>query len=280
MSDPKRLFDDGADDLGKALLRAGKTLDEEQARDRKLALLGAAGAAAAAAAATPSAAKGALHLVSAAALKWLGVGLLAAAVAAGGAAFFARSAPETAGRPEAAGGDAPPDTRKEASNTVNLEGNAAQLEPSGGPQSPDTGAAPAPTDGDPTGPRARIAAPSREAPHVEPKAPQSPAERASAASSPGESLSDEVAALKKAREALAAGRPKKALTELNIYDKRFRGGRLALEAEVLRIEALAQSGEGKAAAARAASFLAAHPSSPYAHRIRTIAEAPEHAASE
>ena len=65
MNDPKRLFDDGADELGRALLRAGRTLDAEQARDRKLAMLGAAGAAAAAAAAaTPSAAKGAVHLVS------------------------------------------------------------------------------------------------------------------------------------------------------------------------------------------------------------------------
>jgi hypothetical protein len=275
LSDPKRLFDDGADELGKALLGAGRTLDAEQARARKLAMLGAAGAAAATATAvgTKAAAKGALHLVSAAALKWLGIGLVAAAVATGGALYFARSGPEAKSPPGAAGGPALEAQNGDPSNSVISPLNTAQLTPPGGPSEPsaaDTGGAPAPAGESPEdpAPRAKAAAPVREAPHAEPKPSSSPG-------ASGESLAEEVTALKRAREALAAGRPNKALTELNIYDKRFRGGRLALEAEVLRIEALAQSGEGKAAAARAASFLSAHPSSPYANRIRAIAEGPK-----
>jgi hypothetical protein len=282
MSDPKRLFEDGADELGKSLLSAGRTLDAEQARARKLALLGAAGAAAATAVATPAAAaatKGAIHLVSAAALKWLGVGLVAAAVATGGALYFVSEAPEAQNRPEApaGGGPAPENPSRDPSNSVVTGSNTDPLKPPGDAPAGETGGAPAPIEGDPDvdAPRAKTSAPSREPPHAEPKTSPDPA-----ASPSGDSLADEVTALKRAREALAAGRPSKALIELNIYDKRFRGGRLALEAEVLRIEALAQSGEGKAAAARAASFLKAHPSSPYANRVRAIAEGPKGATSE
>jgi hypothetical protein len=280
MSDPKRLFDDGADDLTKTLLRAGRTLDAEQARERKLALLGAAGAGAAAAAAaavaTPSGVKGVLHLVSATALKWLGVGLLAAAAAVGGAAFFARPSPDAADRPEstAQGSEAPPGQNH--ANPVVLDPNTSHLIPSSEPS--ETGGAPTPGDQAGGATRPKVAAPSREAPAPEAKA--SAQSSGAAANSQGDSLTEEVMALKRAREALAAGRPKKALTELNIYDQRFRGGRLSLEAEVLRIEALAQSGERKAAAARAASFLSAHPSSPYANRVRAIAEGSKAPASE
>ncbi|MCC6554624.1 MAG: outer membrane protein assembly factor BamD, partial [Polyangiaceae bacterium] len=75
-----------------------------------------------------------------------------------------------------------------------------------------------------------------------------------------------------AREALAGGRARAALAALDAYSARFPGGRLALEAEVLRIEALAGSGEASAATALARAFLAAHPASPYANRLRPIAE--------
>ncbi|HLM76358.1 MAG TPA: hypothetical protein VK459_26815, partial [Polyangiaceae bacterium] len=188
--------------------------------------------------------------------------------------------PEAKSPPGAAGGPALEAQNGDPSNSVISPLNTAQLGPPGGPSEPsaaDTGGAPAPIEGDPDvdAPRAKASAPSREPPHAEPKTSPDPA-----ASPSGDSLADEVTALKRAREALAAGRPSKALIELNIYDKRFRGGRLALEAEVLRIEALAQSGEGKAAAARAASFLKAHPSSPYANRVRAIAEGPKGATSE
>lgn len=288
MSDPKRLFDDGADKLGKALLGAGRTLDAEQARARKLAMLGAAGAAAAATAVgTGAAAKSALHFVSVATLKWLGIGLVAAAVAAGGALLFARSGLNAEDSPEAraAAGQAP--EGGDSSNAVITDKNTIKLQPSpeASASAGEIADAPIPAEGDPaisaphtdtnTNTNTNNAAPSSKPHQVDPKAPPS-----SETGSSGESLVAEVTALKKAREALAAGRPKKALTELNIYDKRFRGGRLALEAEVLRIEALAQSGEGKAAAARAASFLSAHPSSPYANRVRAIAEGPKAAASE
>jgi hypothetical protein len=209
MSDPKRLFDDGADDLTKTLLRAGRTLDAEQARERKLALLGAAGAGAAAAAtaavATPSGVKGVLHMVSATALKWLGVGLLAAAAAVGGAAFFARPSPDAADRPEstAQGSEAPPGQNH--ANPVVLDPNTSQLIPSSEPS--ETGGAPTPGDQAGGATRPKVAAPSREAPAPEAKA--SAQSSGAAANSQGDSLTEEVMALKRAREALAAGRPKR-----------------------------------------------------------------------
>lgn len=300
-SDPKRLFDDGADDLSKSLLRAGRTVDVEQARRRKLAILGAAGAGAAAAAAvgTTSGAKGALQVVGAATLKWLGIGMVAAAVATGGAAYLVMSGAEPEKRPDQAAQAAAAESSiapgGDPSNPLINDPNAAALSPpSGAPAAEEmAGEAPLPAGEARPGSAPKTALPASPAANTgqtnnnnnTTKSPEgAPGASASGpgveAASAGENLTDEVMTLKRAREALAAGRPKRALIELNIYDKRFRGGRLSLEAEVLRIEAMAQSGDGKAAAARASSFLAAHPSSPYANRVRAIAEGSKQATGE
>jgi hypothetical protein len=56
------------------------------------------------------------------------------------------------------------------------------------------------------------------------------------------------------------------------YDERFHAGIFALEIEVLRIEALAASGDRAQARSRAATFLAANAKSPYAERVRSLIE--------
>ncbi|NUQ79892.1 MAG: outer membrane protein assembly factor BamD, partial [Polyangiaceae bacterium] len=191
----------------------------------------------------------------------------------GGALYVGLSSPGTPNRPGALtehGDRGPAIAAVSPSNTVILDTNTEQLKPSPAPGDNEMGGAPALSHSEPGAPQAKLAAPDQPV-HKSPPADTDTNTKPSPSAS-GESLAAEVAALQKAREALAAGRPKKALTELNIYTKRFRGGRLALEAEVLRIEALAQSGERKAAAVLAESFLAAHPSSPYANRVRAIAE--------
>jgi hypothetical protein len=90
-----------------------------------------------------------------------------------------------------------------------------------------------------------------------------------APSATGRSLAEEVASLDRARTALAAGGPAAALSELNRHEKEFPRGALAVEAMVLRIEALSRSNRA-AAVSLASGFLKAHPQSPYSARIRSL----------
>ena len=95
--------------------------------------------------------------------------------------------------------------------------------------------------------------------HAEPKPP---------AAAP---LSDELAALDAARTSLSHSDPGAALTALDAYTRNFPRGRLGLEAEVLRISALAKSGQTDAARKRAEAFLRGHPGSVLASRVRGYA---------
>jgi outer membrane protein assembly factor BamD (BamD/ComL family) len=54
------------------------------------------------------------------------------------------------------------------------------------------------------------------------------------------------------------------------YEARFPGGSLAQEATVLRIEALASQGDRQGASALGDRFVAEHPTSPYAARVRQL----------
>ena len=84
------------------------------------------------------------------------------------------------------------------------------------------------------------------------------------------SLAEEVAAIKSAKAALAAGNAGQSLHELDAYRSRFPRGRLVQEASVVRIEALLKSGDSAAANAMADRFLAANADSPYAARVHTL----------
>lgn len=83
-------------------------------------------------------------------------------------------------------------------------------------------------------------------------------------------LSDEVAALERARRALTEEDNATALKTLAAYDREFRRGALGPEAQVLRIEALLSSGKPAAGRALARRFLARNPSSPLAGRVRSL----------
>ncbi len=85
-------------------------------------------------------------------------------------------------------------------------------------------------------------------------------------------LSAELGALDAARSALAAGDASGALTQLDAYARNFPHGKLSLEAEVLRIDALAKSGQTAAARKRAEAFMKRHPDSVLASRVRAYAE--------
>jgi hypothetical protein len=82
-------------------------------------------------------------------------------------------------------------------------------------------------------------------------------------------LAEEVAALDRARRMVPL-RPEAAIELLDAYDRSFPHGDLAPEALVLRIDALVRSGRGAAAEALGAAYLAQHPRSPHAQRIRAM----------
>ncbi len=84
----------------------------------------------------------------------------------------------------------------------------------------------------------------------------------------GSSLQDEVAALDSARGALRSGQPRRALGHLADYSGRFPKGSLRLEAEALRIQALAASGNQAEASRRAKRILERSPNSVLASRLR------------
>jgi hypothetical protein len=92
--------------------------------------------------------------------------------------------------------------------------------------------------------------------------------RPAAAKAPADSLSRELTALDTARLRLAKGDTTGAQAALDQYGRSFPRGRLAMEAEVLRIDALARGGRTAAARSRAAAFLRNHPGSVLTPRVR------------
>jgi hypothetical protein len=82
------------------------------------------------------------------------------------------------------------------------------------------------------------------------------------------SLTRELAALDRARLALASGDARGVLGQLDAYQRSFPRGRLALEAEVLRIDALARVGRSSEARQHAQTFVRQHPNSVLATRVR------------
>ena len=89
------------------------------------------------------------------------------------------------------------------------------------------------------------------------------------AARPPVTLAHELSSLDAARGLLARGDATGALARLDAYGRAYPRGRLGLEAEVLRIDALDESGRSDAARARAQAFLQHHPHSVLAARVRT-----------
>jgi TolA-binding protein len=84
------------------------------------------------------------------------------------------------------------------------------------------------------------------------------------------SLTAELTALEGARRALLSHDYSQSLRLLDDYTHRFPKRKLASEATVLRIEALAARGDRDAAARIGRDFLQNHPNGPYAQRVRSV----------
>jgi hypothetical protein len=85
-----------------------------------------------------------------------------------------------------------------------------------------------------------------------------------------DTVAEEVAALDKARAALAAGDGSTALARLDAYERRYPRGTLAPEAAVLRVRALVKLGRSREARSAVEAFVRAHPGSPQASRLRSL----------
>jgi hypothetical protein len=87
---------------------------------------------------------------------------------------------------------------------------------------------------------------------------------------PKPGLSDELGSLDRARQALVAGDASRSLRLLDEYHRRFAKRKLGTEAAVLRIEALAASGQRARASELGAQFLSRHGNGPYGARVRSL----------
>jgi hypothetical protein len=251
--EPRRLRDESESALERALLGAGKSYPTSRdTRAKALAALGLAGSATlAAGTATAAVASSGSSFSAWLKLGWskvvVGVSLAGAASVPVGYYAWQHHRDAGAAHAPAAG----------AARTV------AAVEVA--PLPPPVEEAPAPAA---TAPAAEVA----EAPLPAPAPVRVRASKGAVAHS-SSSLSQELFALDRAREALADGNAPRALTLLDGYGKTHPRGRLELEAEVLRIDALAQDGRDGLARHRAMAFLRRHPNSLLAPRVRAHLDA-------
>jgi outer membrane protein assembly factor BamD (BamD/ComL family) len=129
------------------------------------------------------------------------------------------------------------------------------------------------TAGAPADPPPPVATVTAEAPADPPPAPATvaPAVRPPPSAAAKTSLAEEVALVERARAALRAGDLAAASAALDARDERFSRGALAEESEVLRVELASASGDRARAERLGRAFLARHPSSPHASRVRQLA---------
>ncbi|WP_437996057.1 hypothetical protein WMF26_33390 [Sorangium sp. So ce185] len=254
MSEPRRLLEESDSPLERALLSAGASYQTSpETRAKTLAALGIAGAAAlSASVAAPAAVSAAGTAVASSSvavkLGWTKilvalstVGVLAG-IPAGYLAWRGYQAPELVAVHRFGGALAGP-----------VERAAARPAPVAAPAP----APPAEAEPEEIPAPARAGSSGGAASRVDPK----PASSSAA-------LKAELSALDAARSTLASGNAQGALTLLDAYSKEHPRGRLGLEAEVLRIDALAKSGRLDAASQRAKAFLQRHPNSVLASRVR------------
>lgn len=182
--------------------------------------------------------------------KWVGVVVLGAAVVAGGVAVARHAAQKTAAT--AAKSTTPSERTAPQSMAVAApSANRIAEMPSA---AADVQEAPSPSaDSEAHEPTTASASGQRAAVHAQPD------------------ISREISALDDARDAVRGGRAAEALTMLDRYDATFgHGGSLRVEATALRIEALLRSGRRSSATSLAEAFLARHPKSPYAARVKAL----------
>jgi hypothetical protein len=241
MNDPRRLLDEGANDFEATLLRAGRR-DAPSVRNRRRVLVGLGLGSVLSTSVVASGAGGSKFLSSSTlgALRWVGGGTLGAlAVWTSVQALAPAPAKVREGLPRPALVAAQPNPQVEAPAPTPLPVSESGVEAPASKPAP-----------------ARVSS----APSVQERA--------------RDSLSAELAALDRARSALASRDSQQALRLLDEYAQRFPKRRLNTEAAVLRIEALAARGDRASAARLGKEFLARQPNGPYARRVSSLIAEP------
>ncbi len=254
MSEPRRMLEESDSPLERALLSAGASYQTSpETRAKTLAALGLAGAAAlSASVVAPAAVSAAGTAVGSSSLAvklgWTKilvalstVGVLAG-IPAGYLAWRGQKAPEPVAVHRFGGALADP---------------IARAAPRPIPAAPAAQAAPVEARPEELPAPARAGDSGGASPRVAPKP-----------SASSTALQAELSALDAARTTLASGNAQGALALLDTYSREHPRGRMGLEAEVLRIDALAKSGRPDAASQRAETFLRRHPNSVLASRVR------------
>jgi TolA-binding protein len=247
MSDLRPLLEEDATSIEARILRQARAREPSAgAAGRAIVALGLAGAA------TTATTGAAAAPVTAVVVKWLGLGALSATLLIGGG----RLATVVLDRPSAVASRARVEPSKQAPLAASQQVATA---PSAEPAVKDVVApsAPAETASPPAEPPVRPA--SRSPLPVQEIEPPTPAV-----------LDAEIALLDAARDAVAAHDPNRALRLLDEHGVRFPKGQLSQEATYVRVKALLERGSRAEAELTSQRFLAAHPDSPHAKRIRAL----------
>lgn len=135
-----------------------------------------------------------------------------------------------------------------------------------------------PTSPPPPAPTVAAALPARTATHHAPQKPTEPPSTAEVTETPSPpvhavkelpAMWDEPQLIERARKALAS-EPRRALALTQEHQRRFPAGALAVERDVIALEALARSGQSAEAARRARVFEAKYPNSIHLPRVRAL----------
>jgi hypothetical protein len=246
MSEPRRLLEQGTSFERELLESWSKRQPSNDARTKVIALAvtGAVGSGATVGAIAHSG--GASVVKSTLLLKWIAIGLVGVAAAGGIFAWYAsRSAnPVASQTPE--------------------KNSSIRVAPIARPMSiPDAPVVPTATP-------IASAIPSPVTANAALPLPASPSPTIKSPQTASSTLADELARIDRAHRSLAAGNAAAALENVDAYDSLYPNGSLSQESNAIRIEALIAHGDHKAAERAASNFLAAHPTSPYAKRIREL----------
>jgi hypothetical protein len=265
MNDPKRLLDEGANDIERELL--GTWLDEKPSKRARAAVMGLAvgaglGAATTTAAATASAGaapKTAAAIGAWALGKWVLVGALSGLVTVGTVEVAAPLVmTESAAAPSITAPERAPaiaTVRAPEAKTAGVEAPTPPL-PAEAPKS--------------STPTLADSASARQAPSAHAVASAESAESTPEKTKARCALREEATLIEQALSAVRSSRGGAALTILDDYQLRCPGGTLQQEATVLRMEALVASGRRSEASSLGRAFVSAYPESSHISRIHAL----------
>ena len=255
MTTPVRILHEEGHDLARALLRADADDRPPQgSAERVLAALGVGTATGLAAGASIGVSSTTPRYLQVLGTKWFWAGGFGVAIAAGGVlATLARS---PAPRTEPVVSIPVPSTSATSGVAVDVPAPAVAREPSITAVEAD--------------PRAPTSAPTGKVARAPRKVDGAESLSRNAPPDDAEILRAEIASMDDVRAALARGDGARALTLLDDHDRKFPSGHLAPEAFVTRIDALVRTGNLATARALADNYLARHPTSPHAGRIRKL----------